>query len=154
MGIRRLPFELGKALGEEDRVFARPARHLKHQPSFRQPFAEDLRDIFAIARHRGRRAARVSARGGFVEAPLVCHQARPRASSSNRFARTYISARVSVNIPSAKAISGSVSIAGLTPSEPSSPRPSALTAINASRNSIAAGEAFWLSPCVSESTWL
>ena len=53
MGIRRLPFELGKTLGKEHDVLAGPARDFEHETSFRQPFAEDLGDIFAIAQHCG-----------------------------------------------------------------------------------------------------
>ena len=53
MGIRRLPFELGQTLGKEHDVLARPARDFEHETLLRQPFAEDLGDIFAIAQHCG-----------------------------------------------------------------------------------------------------
>src|SRR5436309_10115403 len=128
MDVARLPFEIGELFGEVDGVLAGPTRHLQHETACRQPLTQHLGDRLTIAERR-RCRTRGACGTGFVETPTVRHEARPRASSSSRVARKYISTRVRVNMPSAKAISGSVSMAGLIPSEPRMLRPIARTAI-------------------------
>src|SRR5579864_10492 len=94
-------------------MLAGAARDLQHETARRQPVAQDFRDRLAVPQRGGCRSP--DARGlSLVEAALVDHQCPPRAPSSRRLARRYISMRCTVNMPSAKAISGSVSMAGLT----------------------------------------
>ena len=115
MDVARLPFERWETLAR-NRSRARRCRWRSPGPSpvGGSHSARTSRDWLAIAQSRRGRAPRP--RGGcLVEAPFVAHQAAcPRPRSSRRLARRYISTRVRVNMPSAKAISGSVSIAGLT----------------------------------------
>src|SRR5579872_1534198 len=94
-------------------MLTRAACKLDYKTLLWEPLGQNLGDWLTVSLRRGSRAPCSRGRS-FVKTPIIAHQAPARAFSNNRLARMYISSLVRVNIPSARAISGSVNIAGLT----------------------------------------